>query len=110
MPINTCHFSSKLIPLRTNFISLEQFYVEEKVSVFLCSRERHIKFLIRDTKQVTINSMQWKRHKEQKLTLLRKQCVGAKTKKHFVVVSYLFVLGGINENEEIALLNHFYVN
>lgn len=48
--INACQFSSELIPLRTDFTFLEQFYIEEKVGVFLSSRERHIKFPIRASK------------------------------------------------------------
>lgn len=47
--INSCQFSSEMIPQRTDFISLKQFYVEEKVGVFLSSRKRHIKLPIKAT-------------------------------------------------------------
>lgn len=48
--INSCQFSSELIALGTDFASLEQFFVEEDVGVFLSSVERHIKFPVRATK------------------------------------------------------------
>lgn len=90
-PLIHCHFSSKLIPLRTNFISLEQFYVEENVAVFLCSRERHIKFPIRDIKTSENKLHAMKETQRAKINSSQKtMCWGKDYKTFFCLFFVLF--------------------
>lgn len=76
-------------------------YVEEKLLSSCLQEKGTLMFHLGPQKQVKTNLMKWNRHKEQNITLLIKQFVGAKTKKVFC---------NISKNEENTVLNHFYGN
>lgn len=103
--MTTSQFPSELIPLRTDFIFLEQFYIEEKVDVFLSSREKHMKFSIRATK-----TNKWKqtpyneRDRREIFNSSHKTICWVQTEKHTPTFC------NVNENEGITVLTHFYVN